>query len=399
MFDWLPTVVTTLDGDYPYIDESLKTQVSSQLKVIRTKTPTFGYWFKFFFVNKENIPYGSLQTTKNDSFLKKMAFFTRKQLVSPDSRVIWNKHAYKAAEKLLISGKYDAIITTGPPQSTHLIGEKLKKKFKIPWIADFRDPWTKIYYLESEKRNPVIKRIDANFEKNVFEKADKVITVSKGFKEGWQNYLDKISVIHNAFDPDDFFGVNYKRTDKFRIKFIGALTSSRKSDVLKTIHWIEEFAKKNDYHNLEFSLIGDTFDDSFKSLKNSNISIIDNKFIEHKDVINECVNSESLLFVINRVQNNSGILAYKLYEYIGSKTFIFSIGPNDGNVKEIIRDDKLGICLEYEDKKAFMEKLGELYNKWNNNESIKNNNEMHEYSVPNSCSVYANILNDLTQKQ
>jgi UDP-N-acetylglucosamine:LPS N-acetylglucosamine transferase len=55
-------------------------------------------------------------------------------------------YAVKQAEEILSKEKIDAIITTGPPHSAHLIGLELKKKFGLKWIADLRDPWTGIVY-------------------------------------------------------------------------------------------------------------------------------------------------------------------------------------------------------------------------------------------------------------
>ena len=42
----------------------------------------------------------------------------------------------------------DVIVTTGPPHSLHLIGLGLKEIPGNSVVADFRDPWTKIYYFK-----------------------------------------------------------------------------------------------------------------------------------------------------------------------------------------------------------------------------------------------------------
>ena len=34
------------------------------------------------------------------------------------------------------------IYTTSPPHSTHLAGFFISKRLRVPWVADFRDPWT-----------------------------------------------------------------------------------------------------------------------------------------------------------------------------------------------------------------------------------------------------------------
>lgn len=46
-------------------------------------------------------------------------------------------------EKYLKENPVDAIVSTGPPQSMHLIARQLSRATGIPWVADFRDPWTK----------------------------------------------------------------------------------------------------------------------------------------------------------------------------------------------------------------------------------------------------------------
>ena len=150
LFGWQPTVITTYNGDYPAIDESLLTEVPARVKVIRTKTPTFGGLFKKG--TEENVPYGSLESKPDDSVFKKIAIWIRLNLIVPDARKVWNKYALQAATNELRINKYNAVITSGPPHSTHLVGLKLKQIFNMKWLADFRDPWTKIDYLDASGR-------------------------------------------------------------------------------------------------------------------------------------------------------------------------------------------------------------------------------------------------------
>ena len=390
--NWLPTVLTTQDGDYPYIDETLLNEVSKDINVVRTKTLKYSEMFKSVLGKDEKIPYGSLKTSKEDTILKKIAYFTRVQFVSPDARIIWNGQAYKAAEKLLMSGMYESVITTGPPHSTHLIGLKLKNKYDINWIADFRDPWSKIHYHENEKRNLFIKSIDKQIEANVLSKANAVVTVSKRVSETLGQ--GKKIVIPNAFDPDDFVMHQYKKTDKFRIKFVGALFEDRKHLLLMILDWIEEYASKKGIDNIEFSLIG-AFDRVPESIlrRVEHIKFQNIPFIQHQNVIAECVNSELLLLVILDTKNNEGILTYKLFEYIGAKSFILGIGPAVSDAREIINQTGAGTLHHYKEKKDFLQSLDTLYNKWQKGENIKNEKDVRDYSVPTICKRYSDLLN------
>jgi predicted SnoaL-like aldol condensation-catalyzing enzyme len=398
MYDWLPTIITTENGDYPYIDKTLNKKVSSEIKVIRTKTPTFRQIFNYLLGKEEKLPYGSLEVSPDASFLKKILYLIRTQIIIPDARVIWNHYAFKAAENAILRGMYEAVITTGPPHSTHLIGLKLQSKYGLKWVADFRDPWTKIYYLQSEKRNFFIKYIDKILESKVVQKADKVVTVS----EHIQQNLPKGNkcIISNSYDPDDFYDKIYEPKPVFRIKFVGALTDSRKKEVLKTLFWIDDFAQTNNIYDIEFTLIG-AFEEQPLDIirKFPHIRFNNLPFMEHKKVLEECVQSEILLLVINKVQYNQGILTYKLFEYIGSQTYIMGVAPNNSDAQKILNKYNAGELYNYEEKDLFLNKLNMLYNKWKNNENIKNKTDCTEVSTPHISSLYADVLNEITERK
>ena len=54
----------------------------------------------------------------------------------------------KYLETYLQDNPVDVIVSTGPPHSMHLIGLALKRRTNLPWIADFRDPWSKLDLLD-----------------------------------------------------------------------------------------------------------------------------------------------------------------------------------------------------------------------------------------------------------
>ncbi len=388
MFEWLPTIITTENGDYPYIDQTLLKEIPNELKIIRTKTPSFTSIFKFFAGKNEPLPFGHLNTNKKDSFLKRIMFFIRSQLICPDARVIWNKRAFKAAEKAIFNGLYEAVITTGPPHSTHLIGLQLKKKYNLKWIADFRDPWTNIYYYQMQKRNFLINAIDKNLEKKVLTHADAVVTVS-------QQILKLLPsgnkfVIPNSYDPDDYVHADYHKCDVFRVKFIGAMTPSRKEIVFSFMKMLSEssFGKK-----IEISLIGSGLTEDI-SKEYKNLLIRDTNFLSHKEVIQECVDSEILLLAINKTSHNEGILTYKLFEYIGAKTSILGIGPTDGDASKIIDETKSGKMFDYNDYTGMQNFVDNIYKNWKNDKLFKIFNDLTKYSAPYIASQFAELLSD-----
>ena len=62
--------------------------------------------------------------------------FLRGNLFIPDPRVTWVRPSVRFLKKYLKEHPVDAIVSTGPPQSMHLIARQLSKATNIPWVAD-----------------------------------------------------------------------------------------------------------------------------------------------------------------------------------------------------------------------------------------------------------------------
>ena len=167
----------------------------------------------------------------------------------------------------------------------HLIGLALKKKFKIPWIADFRDPWTNIDYFHKLPLTKKAKNKHFQLEKEVLTNADKVIVVGKSMQKEFLKHNKNTIVIENGYDD---FKENFQFTKdkKFSLLHIGLLNQDRNHPVL----WqaLQEISKeipefKND---LEIKLIGKVCQEAIQEIEKKqlkeNLNIID--YIPHHEV-------------------------------------------------------------------------------------------------------------------
>lgn len=374
-FGWLPTVITTRNGDYPAIDFSLENDVPKNISVIRTKTPSFGKIFAK--AGKESIPYGSLAINQHDSFLRKLAIWIRLNLIIPDARRIWNKYALKAATLELKKNKYDWIITSGPPHSTHLIGLKLKKKFKLKWLADFRDPWTEIDYLEKVKRLPFTELLDKKLEKKVVEECNILLSINKKIIENL-GLTQKGKVIPNGYDPDDFDKVETVSNETFTISYFGNITSERNPEnMVKALYQHPEIVSQcrlDFWGNVDLKIIA-----TLKSLDQKNI-VNFHPYIPHQEVLQKMVNSDLLLLVINNVPNNKGILTGKIFEYLGSGVPILAVGPVDGDAAGIIKETASGKMFAYNDVSGMAEFILKVFHSRGRDKRKERVNEIHNYS-------------------
>jgi len=125
------------------------------------------------------------------------------RVVVPDlAAVTWLPFALPAALRLARAERFECVVTSSPPASTHLIGRALRRQ-GVCWIADFRDGWT---FERQEQAWPlrVQRRADAGLERRVLRGADALVAVTEPIAADLQDRFDaQVEVITNGFDPED----------------------------------------------------------------------------------------------------------------------------------------------------------------------------------------------------
>ena len=120
-------------------------------------------------------------------------------------RLAWGPFARRAALAAHRRAGFEAVISTSPPETAHLIGRALHRR-GVPWVADVRDAWT-FEPLRPEFPLSAQRKLDARMERRVLGAADRVVCVSepaaadlrdRGIARG-----DSVAVIANAWDPDE----------------------------------------------------------------------------------------------------------------------------------------------------------------------------------------------------
>src|SRR4051794_14989412 len=66
----------------------------------------------------------------------------RAALYFPDAQVGWYAPAMVTARRALRERHFDAIFSSSFPITAHLVARGLHRRMRIPWIAEFRDPWS-----------------------------------------------------------------------------------------------------------------------------------------------------------------------------------------------------------------------------------------------------------------
>jgi glycosyltransferase involved in cell wall biosynthesis len=397
-FEWEPVIIT-VDPEYaayPVTDDSLLTGLDSSVKIY--KTPATDY-FSIYKKNKSKIPTAGFANSADKSLKGKLMRFVRGNFFIPDPRRGWNKFAFKKACALIESEGISHVITTSPPHSTQLIGLKLRKKYPgIKWIADLRDPWTDIYYYSQFYHTSIAREIDKGYEKKVLKEADCIITVGKSLKSHYSNKLpgieNKIEVITNGFDEDDFEGHISGETTKFTISYIGTLSDS---------YPIESFldalnAQDEKYSNYILKFIGTVSPKQQKlilsKIHKSSIEFI--PYVDHNKAITYMYSSDLLLLIIPDHPSNKSIITGKLFEYIASAKPIICLGPVDGDAGDIITSVKSGKIFGYNDLKSISDYIkGSFHNKESGVNNLTKNDLIQNFSGKSLTARLVQVIHHL----
>src|SRR5690606_9255357 len=144
---------------------------------------------------------GQFDVGHHQNWKSRLSIWVRGNFFIPDARVFWVKPSVQYLRKYLKEHHADALVTTGPPHSLHLIGLQLKQEFPtLKWIADFRDPWTEISYYQHLKLTKRADRKHRDLEQQVFENADITLATSYTDAENFSRKGARAVCITNGFD-------------------------------------------------------------------------------------------------------------------------------------------------------------------------------------------------------
>ena len=352
-FGYQPIVLTVDEklASYAQTDYSLLQEVGPEIQVHKTKTfEPYNLYRKLS--GKKEIPYGGFSNQKKVTFFEKLSRLIRGNLFLPDPRRGWNRYALKKALELIQAEGIEVVITSGPPHSTHLIGKRIKALTGTSWIADFRDPWTDIYYYKEPYHTRLATWFDKMTEKKILAGADKIITVSeevgKLLLRKIPGSANKIAVIPNGYDETDFENVPQLSNPCFTIAYTGTIATNYRIDwFIEAIALLPEVVKKE----LKIRFVGNVPDEilALFTLKNLGSMVEVLGYIPHERAVAEMVNASMLLMAIPDSPDNKGIVTGKFFEYLAAKRPILAIGPKGGDVDKMVIECKAGRLFSYEE--------------------------------------------------
>ncbi len=368
---WQPVIYTADGAEYPVEDKSLENDVNPSCEVIRQPiVEPYSFYKKFLGIKKEErVKAGFISEKKKTSFKEKLAVWVRGNFFIPDARCWWVKPSVRYLKNYLKEHPVDAIISTGPPHSMHLIAQKLHATTGIPWVADFRDPWTDIDFYQDLHLTHFADKKHHRLEKKVLTEATEVVAVGHEMAQSLEKKaLRKVQVIENGFDFDLKNEGNDKKSflsnSKFVITYAGIINKDRNA----VVFWraLSELCAENASFadDLSLRLIGHIDNSVVEALKENGLEqkteVV--PYIPHSEIQAEQKSAALLLLLVNNTPNAKGILTGKLFEYLAAERPIFAVGPEDGDTATILKETQQGTIVDFNDKEKMKNALSDYYN-------------------------------------
>ncbi len=344
-------VFTPSDASYPIIDDKLK----APSNITQHQVGFFEWRDVYQKLLKANSKDKSIEKNKIDrvfyegntqkNYLKRVALWIRANFFIPDARANWIKPCSQAVLEYLETNQADYIISTGPPQSCHLIAQRVKKKHpELTWLADFRDPWTRGAFFDKLPLSRASLSKHTRLESSVLTESDIQLTVSPT----WANELKQLGGknvhhIYNSYVLADFKASQDLPQDQYVMSHIGTVYKDRspREFWLALKNYLDEnpqIAKK-----FTLQLVGQISQEVIAELEEIELSPYVKLIgvLGHQDALEILKQSDILLLLVNDTKDHRGRIPAKLLEYLATDKPILLVGPDRSDAKDIIENGLL----------------------------------------------------------
>ena len=368
-YGWEPIIYTPENPEYPSIDHSFEKDIPADITVLKTPIwEPYNVYRNLTGKKNQAINAGFISENKKQGWKDKLSIWIRGNFLIPDPRRFWIKPSVGFLSDYLKENPVDAIITTGPPHSMHLIGMGLKKNFpSLPWVADFRDPWTNIDFYKDLNLTWFADKIHHKLEREVLQKADTVLVVSRGMEEEFAPMKPKkLQVITNGYDESDVQVGTLALDGRFSISHIGTLNAARNPRIVWKV--LSEICAENvDFKkDLQIQLVGKVDFSVLEDIQSYGLQeqLLKIDYLSHSEAIAKQNSSQVLMLLINQSGNAKGILTGKFFEYLAAKRPILAVGPTDGDAAVVLNETGAGVMVDFADEQAAKPAILNYYNQY-----------------------------------
>jgi glycosyltransferase involved in cell wall biosynthesis len=357
-YGWNAVVVTAGKGQTSLSDESLLEDVPSGTRVhhVRSFDP-----HRFFRQSGKSASgrWRVLLLTQ----LRRIGKWLLSLLMVPDEFLFWAFKAYFVCSRVIRSERPSVVLSTSAPNSSHIIGFLLKRKFELPWVADLRDEWADDPW--KGHPTPLHRWLDRKLERWILSRADAVVTVTGGIGRHLQENLGRdVVVIENGYDEDDVRPLPDEPFDgdAFELTYLGSLYDQiTPADVLACA---DELVGEGSIPRAEIRL-------NFIGKISIEIAGVIHRYskkllmrttghLSHREALTWISGASALLLIVW----NKNALTGKLFEYLACGKPILAYVRGGGEAAALLASAGCRWIVSYGDRQALKAALLSMHGEW-----------------------------------
>ena len=407
---WQPVIYTPENPELTAVDKTLVAEIPPEAEIVKRRI------FEPYGIYRALMGKGSSTDLKTltagsdggevnpvnggkKSWKQRLSLYIRGNFFIPDPRVLWVRPSVRFLKSYLKDHPVDAIVTTGPPQSMHLIGLELSKATGLPWLADFRDPWTKMFYFKHLGLTPKSEAKHCELEKKVLDGATKVISVSPMVQKEFQEMTSTpVELITNGFDPEDF-NKEIDFDENFNITHTGLFASDGNPDVLWKV-LSDKCREDLEFKNLlRIRIVGKTDKEILDSIQAAGLgdNIINLGYQSHEVAVREQRNASVLILPLRKEPEYEAVLPGKLFEYLASRRPILGIGQTAGAMANVVRETGSGVVYDWHEERNIRTYIDFCWDEFKNDELRDNTSDISKYDRRATTRQLAKFLDEMTK--
>jgi len=349
---WESSILTVSNPSVPAFDRQLLDEIPASTLIRRARTWEPSYALKAM-VTPDAVAGDSAPKRSRTNIGRAIRSGLRRvamAVLQPDPQILWAPSAVRAGVRLLRETPHAAILATGPPFSSFLVGRRLSRLTGLPLVLDYRDEWELSHaYLENKRLGPCARRIQSRMQSGALRRADAVVATTRASADAVRELARRsgnnaaAAAIYNGFDPEDFppkafVPRDQDQQERFRLVYVGTLWNL--TTVAPLVAAIERLANRRPRlaRRLELVTVGRRTaaqDVLLDRLTCSPVRLTRRDYVEHVEAVATMRSADMLCLLLADAPGADRVVPAKLFEYMAAGKPLLAIAPR-GEVHDLV---------------------------------------------------------------
>ncbi len=398
-FGWEPIILTA----------PLEKAPPPRFRIIETAYPgdIFSFWRKVFcsagLNGSESITEqikANFGITKRKSLLEALRTMYQEVFGYPDTDKRWFAPARKAASVLLEKEHVDTMISVWPI-TAHIVACNLKRRFSLPWVVDFPDPWSQNH---NYPYGPIRRYFDQRLERKTLAGADIFTAATPEYALKQESFLKrKTYAITHGFDPEQVNQGTPLLRNKFTVTYTGTIYIGKQTPEKLFAAVSRLLAEKAvDSSDFEVRFYGQHqgWLDSLARQHGVEDIVCQYGRVSRSESIQKQRESHLVLLLNWEDQAERGVYPLKFFEYLAARRPILAAGGHHGDdIEKIIEDLKSGFYAATVEE--IETELAKAYREYKEQGTLKYKADiarLDNYSYRQTAGKFAEIMEQVVKK-